>query len=311
MDSFLEMYETCREILAVPTVGRDLAFSFNNRINASFGVSHGVSLLKNRYQLLAFVDQPNYTLSGCFDTRGLFCANLARQWPDSGVSAVVLSKCVANVAGVNTKAAFIDASVAKKDERYAVTLHAKRQDHEKVLLAATATFAATDRWTLGAQVQADREKSENACAVAARYAGPLGSIVATATSTGVVSAKASRRVCHYDKPGEDNVGLAAEITYDSKTGRSQTYAGWSFFMPHTKSIVRAAINGSGRCKASVEERLNQSTMLKLSAECDHASSDFRFGVGVQVGPKPPARASAVQAAPAYDPLKVQRWRSWL
>ncbi len=316
MEDFAGLYSTARDILAVPTKGTDLAFEINNRVNRAFGLQHKISLQKNRYTLLAFLDRSqspssSSLLSGSVDTRGLLCANWAQSWPAAGVHSVVQSKYVANVSGSNPNASFLDATVKKVGAHYALTAKLQRQDAEKILVGGSFTQQVTDRWTLGAEAQADREKNSIQGAVAARYAHPLGTIVGTCTTEGKLSAHCSRRVCHYNKPGEDNVGLAAEITVDTKTGRSQTYMGWEFFMPHTKSVVRAAMNGSGRVKAVLEERLNQSTVLSLTTEIDHSSNDFRFGIGVQVGPKPPKKATAVQAATPYDPLKVARWRSWL
>ena len=59
-----------------------------------------------------------------------------------------------------------------------------------------------------------------ASSLALQYEHPLATGTFTATSRGMLVAQCARRVCHYNKPEEDNVGLATSFTFDTKTGKS-------------------------------------------------------------------------------------------
>eukprot|EP00941_MAST-03F_sp_MAST-3F-sp1_P001930 g1930.t1 len=314
----MNFYKEAREILEIPVVGRkeggDLDIKLNNHIYRGFGIQHRISLEKGVYQLLTFLEGKNSVLSGSIDTRGLFSSHWTQRWPKYGLQTVVRSKAVAAISNkpVNSNAAHFDAEVTKEGEDYVLTAKVARQDEQKIVADASYSQKISDRWSLGTEARADRHLEKTSCAFAARYVHPLGTLVGTVTTTGKIVAHCSRRVSHYNTPGMDNVGLAAQFQYDRNTGSSQSYAGWEFYLPNSKTTVRGGINGDGHFKTSVEERMSDTTILSLTADCNHATSNFRFGVGVQVGAKPSEAVGRVNAAPKYSVLKSDgdRWRNW-
>lgn len=254
-------------------------------------------------------------LKGIADTQGDFGANAAARLGDSA-QAVLQSRYNAKL-GVSQMTGVLQ----YVGGGYCGTVQALRQNREKTALAADWVHQLDESVALGGRVVLDREKRDPdkdalsgvTAALAAQYAHPQGKLLATCTSKGKVSVHVSRRVCHYNKPGQDNVGLAAEYTYDWKTGRSHTLIGWDFLLPNSQAVLKGTISGSGVCKGIVTERLNASTLLGLSAEVDHYNTEFKFGLDVQVGTSAPSECSiktSVLSPDCFDPLRFSRWRVW-
>eukprot|EP00656_Telonema_subtile_P053332 TRINITY_DN769_c0_g1_i1.p1 TRINITY_DN769_c0_g1~~TRINITY_DN769_c0_g1_i1.p1 ORF type:complete len:201 (-),score=44.94 TRINITY_DN769_c0_g1_i1:133-735(-) len=50
-----------------------------------------------------------------------------------------------------------------------------------------------------------------------------------------------------------------------------------------QSTLKGLLDSTGKVSASVEERLNPAVALLVSAELDHATEDYKFGFGMNVG----------------------------
>ena len=77
--------------------------------------------------------------------------------------------------------------------------------------------------------------------------------------------------------------------------------GFDFLLPNTKARMETAITGSGAFKICIRERLADWMMLRLTSEVNHSDNDFKFGIGMQIGP------SAPKEMKTFDPLCVDRW----
>ena len=278
----------------------------NNGVTADFRIAHALDMKSKEYTALAFLRQTDTTLKGTMNSSGQMTAMIDYELTDS------LRACAKSYYADSERAHLsLEATFAATENLVTSFQFAKRftpKDNSSVF-GADCVFRASDRWILGAQCMWDKtvgNKSNNlipASSLALQYEHPLATGTFTATSRGMLVAQCARRVCHYNKPEEDNVGLATSFTFDTKTGKSDVKIGAEFLLPNTKAKMSTCVSGSGKFNVCIRERLADWMMIRLTSEVDHSDHNYVFGIGMQIGP------SAPKEKKRFKPLKVDRWEN--
>jgi len=301
---------SAKDILAVDVAGKGMIVEVNNQVSEIFRLQHSLDLKHQMYSFLTWLRHDEMTLQGTLNSEGLLTTSVERNWSPSWSTRFASEL---HGKGGSKGHATLSTSYASESLGGNLSIERDRMDSSYVTTA-DATLRATENIVLGAQVQCDPERkktggdswmqrlrSTTRAAFGAQYAHSLATATATVSTDGIVSAHCARRVCHYDKPGEDNVGLAAELLLNARTGASQVVLGTQFQLPNTKARVSTSINGSGAFKLCVQERLADWMLLRLTSDVDHRQPDFKFGIGIQIGPSAPKRPAGLNVLP------VTRW----
>lgn len=278
----------------------------NNGVTPDFRIAHALDMNTKEYTALAFLRQTDSVLRGTINSSGQMTAMIDYELSDS------LKACAKSYYADAERAHLsLEASFAATDNLVSSFQFAKRfspKDNSSIF-GADCVYRASDRWILGAQCMWDRAVGNNtnnwmpASSLALQYEHPLATGTFSATSRGMFVAQCARRVCHYNKPEEDNVGLATSFTFDTKTGKSDVQIGAEFLLPNSKAKMSTMITGSGKFNVCIRERLADWMMLRLTSEVDHSDHNYVFGIGMQIGP------SAPKEKKRFKPLNVTRWES--
>jgi hypothetical protein len=275
----------------------------NNGVTRDFRIAHALDMNSKEYTAFAFLRQTDATLKGTMSSSGQMTACVDYEFSES-------MKAFAKSYYADSKTAHLNlgGTFAATDDLVTSFKFAKRfsgKDNSYVF-GADFVYRASESWTMGAQCLWDKTVAKAstlvpASAFALQYEHPLATGTFTATSRGKLVAQCARRVCHYNKPGEDNVGLATALTFDTKTGKSDVQIGAEFLLPNSKAKMSACITGSGKFNVCIRERLADWMMLRLTSQVDHSDNSFLFGIGMQIGP------SAPKDTKTFQPLRVDRW----
>lgn len=312
-----------KEILQVDRARDSLIIELNNAVSDSFKLQHSLDLNSQQYTFLTWLRRDAATLQASCGSTGLMTALIDYEWNPS-ITTRFRSEMLGNMYGHAT----MDAIYGSERFGAKFAIDRNRADASCVATADVAVRA-TDRFIVGAQIRNDPNKNTNSSnasgavtadgvgegsssflsrvlgttrgAISAQYAHPIATATATMSSTGVLSAHCARRVAHYNRPGLENVGLAAEFIMSTKTGRSQVTLGSQFRLPNTKAEVSTSITGSGSFLVCVKERMSDWMLLRLTSAVNPTANDFKFGIGVQVGESTPKRPCE------FSPIPVVRW----
>uniref|UniRef100_A0A061SMQ7 Mitochondrial import receptor subunit TOM40 n=1 Tax=Tetraselmis sp. GSL018 TaxID=582737 RepID=A0A061SMQ7_9CHLO len=93
-------------------------------------------------------------------------------------------------------------------------------------------------------------------------------------TTGLLSLTYSHKV-------SDKVTLASDFMWNWNAREATASCGYDCFF--RQSRLRGKVDTNGVVSAYLEERLNQTVQLLLSAEIDHSKKDYKFGFGMTIG----------------------------
>lgn len=156
-----------------------------------------------------------------------------------------------------------------------------------------------DRFLVGGQLRYQTTDAKRASlrkgltgAIALQFEHPQATFTSTMTSNGKLFAQCARKVSHFDRPGSNNVGLAAAIELDAMSGKTDLSLGAQFLLPNTKSKVSMSMTGTGDVRVCVRERLSDWMVLRMTSEINNGNAqewDYKFGLGIQIGPSVPKK----------------------
>jgi len=298
----LTFAKDAQNVLTVNTNSNRMGIEINNGVSKDFRLRHSLDLKNSTYGFMSMLQREQTMLRGMANTSGWFTAKMKHNWSDNMTTTLNSEfDCLRSISHTALDMTYkLGQGVGK--------ILVEKQNGESFVATGDVTYRIAEGVTLGGQLQYDRQQAKAngkkkaiAAAMAIQHDNPLFTGTCGVTTQGIVSGHIARRVCHYNKPGEDNVKLATGITFDLKKKTSAVKVGAQFLLPHTKSQVHLSVEGSGKLCVDVRERLADWMMLQLTSEVDHNTCDYMFGIGIQIGP-------AVAPQPnEFTPLQVPRW----